>query len=145
MGARPCAYLMYGYRLLRNGHWEVAEAEDGSITPMTLPWFAEGLGKGLVDEEGWVDEKDFIDAADTLLRAYDLNPKTKFVHFGDGETSAYLVHGEYEADWDDGRLLDPVCFEPASLANLSLSMALDLLKLTPKQERPVWILAADYS
>lgn len=143
MGTRPNAYLMYGYRLGDCNKWEIKEVDEyGSVAPMSFPWFAEGPGKDLVDEEGWVCVSEFIQAADDHLRANDINPKTELIVTDTENGGYYLICRKHHADWDADKMFGPEHFQIDRMEELSLKMALSLLGFTPNQFEPRWILAA---
>lgn len=169
MGQRPYAYLMYGYKLAdAEGNWNVRQTDEWHSLDVTqIPWLTEKIAERAVEylkkgdveseeDEPEEDEEDFEDGTldvstrtivklmNERLRENNIHAKTVIINTDYDEGGYYLIHSRYDTDWDADRLIDPGCFNPDPVADLSLSMAVTLLGLKPNQDKPFWILAATY-
>ncbi|MEO3856126.1 hypothetical protein [Acrocarpospora sp. B8E8] len=158
MGQSPTAKLIYGYDLDGSSEWKIEEvSEDGELK---LSWFSQDWD----DEDA--EERDFITEAEKRLLAsvgftetdwradgYFAREKEAAARLGvDFEWYAYepgavvLAAKVVEVDWGSipVDLAALTAEAAASDWDAKLDAACRALDMTPTQERPGWLLCAQY-
>lgn len=158
MGRTIRAELYYGYSLGddENG-WEFAEVddEDYSSTP-TMPWWDED-GDELSDQamgvllaaSGFTETDSSADGYYGRRREAEAALGVTFEATGyqGGRTLLVAASREFAADCGESVEIDPALMSDATTnaaADEALANALRVLGITPKQEKPAWLLTCYY-
>lgn len=132
MGAWPEPVLAYGYFLGgKQSGWSINPIKDDSwrFSPYDLDWF-----------EG--DADDFIDEAENRLSKELIVGAPQFITIGTEGGLDKILGFEHQAV-QDGALVLPSLADTITW-DLSLIAALEILGITPEQDRPYWLHEAVY-
>lgn len=154
MGNRPDAYLVYGYKLGDQNGWQIQETTGGygSLDPSRLSWVPKR--EPYTDEEGDTDDygdespsaEEAIDAANELLKmCLGDSVKIEIISGSDDGGGYYLITQRFHTDWDGDLSIDMMAsVQQEPKMNTALKAALRVLKITPHQSEPTWLLVATY-
>jgi hypothetical protein len=159
MGMTIQAELHYGYDLgdNENGNgWAFAETSGEYDETIALPWFDEGgdsLGEQAMDqlrkaagfiETDWRADSTYFDRR----RELDAQLGVEFQNTGyEGARTLLVAKGiEITAYTSEVELIDPALLAAGATDAMdqALANALQVLGITPKQEKPAWLLTCYY-
>lgn len=163
MGSSPDGYLYYGYDLGGEDEWALAEYDKDEYT-LKVGWYTEyvaraekeaaRLAEGMDGSEGFTIEPytdSFRTKAEERLEQQWPDAPVEFAWIGHLEYGAghilAIKDSRVWVSWSETELLDLVkmTWRPAQEGwNDHLKRALEILEITPVQERAGWLLACGY-
>lgn len=150
MGVSTDAILAYGYNLGGCDEWLVEEQDEDGL--LALDWFTDDDDESFVDaaivrlmEASGFVETDGLDSYRARIEA-EKNLGVEFVRYCHIDYSGLILAArEIRVYRGDVKVIDPVALSRDPVEggwDAKLNAALATLGLTPKQERPGWLLCS---